>query len=114
MWVRFRRMTRSPQTYIRNALADILSAQSAHNVGVNVGANVGVNEAESMCLRILRENPRLSAQKIADQMGLSARALEASIYITVDTLKYLKKGGRIERMGAAKNGYWKIVDSTSE
>lgn len=107
MWVRFRRMTRSPQTYIRNALADILSAQSAHNVGVNVGANVGVNEAESMCLRILRENPKLSAQKIADQMGLSARQVER-------LLARLKKGGRIERIGADKNGYWKIVDSTSE
>lgn len=104
MWVRFRRMTRSLQTYIRNALADILSAQSAHNVGVNVGANVGVNEAESMCLRILRENPKLSAQKIADQMGLSARQVER-------LLARLKKGGRI---GAAKNGYWKVNDSTSE
>ena len=107
MWVRFRRMTRSPQTYIRNALTDILSAQSVHDVGVIVGANVGVNEAESMCLRILRENPRLSAQKIAYQMGLSARQVER-------LLACLKKGGRIERIGAAKNGYWKIVDSTSE
>lgn len=60
-----------------------------------------------MCLRILSENPKLSAQKIADQMGLSARQVER-------LLARLKKGGRIERIGAAKNGYWKIVDSTSE
>lgn len=32
---------------------------------------------------------------------LTARALEASIYIAVDTLKYLKKGGRVTAAGAA-------------
>ena len=92
-------------TIIRNALADILSAQSAHDVGVNVGANVGVNEfePESICLNILREKPKLSAQKIADQMGLSARQVER-------LLAKLKKNGQIERIGAAKNGYWKIND----
>ena len=92
-------------TIIRNALADILSAQSAHDVGVNVGANVGVNESEpeSICLNLLRENPKLSAQKIADQMGLSSRQVER-------LLAKLKKDGRIERIGAAKNGYWKIND----
>ena len=32
---------------------------------------------------------------------LMAQRLEASIYITVDTLKYLKKGGRVTAAGAA-------------
>ena len=88
---------------IRNALAEIANTQSAHDVGVNVGANVGVNESdpESICLNILRENPKFSAQKIADQMGLSARQVER-------LLAKLKKSGQIERIGAAKNGYWKI------
>lgn len=92
-------------TIIRNALADILSAQTTHDVGVNVGANVGVNgsEPESICLNILRENPRLSAQRIADQMGMSTRQVER-------LLAKLKKNGRIERIGAAKNGYWRIND----
>ena len=33
--------------------------------------------------------------------ALMAERLEASIYITVDTLKYLKKGGRVTAAGAA-------------
>ena len=33
--------------------------------------------------------------------SLEAEKLEASIYITVDTLKYLKKGGRITPAAAA-------------
>lgn len=92
-------------TIIRNALVDILNVQSTHDVGINVGVNVGVNksEPENICLNILRENPKLSAQKIADQMGLSARQVE-------HLLAKLKKSGRIERIGAAKNGYWKITD----
>lgn len=92
-------------TIIRNALIEILGVQNAHDAGVNVGANVGVNESEpeSICLSILRKNPKLSAQKIADQMGMSARQVER-------LLAKLKKNGQIERIGAAKNGYWKIND----
>lgn len=40
-----------------------------------------------------------SAKEIADE--LMKEALHASIYITVDTLKYLKKGGRVTSAGAA-------------
>ncbi len=41
----------------------------------------------------------LSAQEIEEV--LMREKLEASIYITVDTLKYLKKGGRVTAAGAA-------------
>ena len=41
----------------------------------------------------------LDARRIHDV--LMAQRLEASIYITVDTLKYLKKGGRVTAAGAA-------------
>ena len=41
----------------------------------------------------------MSAKEIVDV--LMAEKLEASIYITVDTLKYLKKGGRVTAAGAA-------------
>ena len=92
-------------TILRDALAEIATAQSPHDVGANVGVNVGVNESDSeiICLNILRENPKLSAQKISDRMGLSARQVER-------LLAKLKKNGQIERIGAAKNGYWKIND----
>ena len=41
----------------------------------------------------------LSAQQIVEV--LMREKLQASIYITVDTLKYLKKGGRVTPAGAA-------------
>ena len=41
----------------------------------------------------------MSAEEIVDV--LMREKLEASIYITVDTLKYLKKGGRVTAAGAA-------------
>ena len=41
----------------------------------------------------------MGAKEIVDV--LMAEKLEASIYITVDTLKYLKKGGRVTAAGAA-------------
>ena len=36
-----------------------------------------------------------------DQTGAGKEKMQASIYITVDTLKYLKKGGRITPAAAA-------------
>ena len=91
---------------ICNALREIRSAQSDHDVGINVGVNVGVNktDAESACLNLLREDPKLSAQRLAGQLGLSARQVER-------LLAGLKKNGRLERIGAAKNGFWKVIDT---
>lgn len=43
----------------------------------------------------------LSARDLADQLGLSARAIENNI-------AQLKAAGRLKRIGAAKGGHWEI------
>ena len=50
---------------------------------------------------ILSQNGRLSAVALAEKIGISAKAIEKH-------LANLKADGRIERIGPAKGGYWKV------
>lgn len=62
-------------------------------------ARISVTQKESVCeaVALLREGK--TAAEIKDY--LEATGPKASIYITLDTLKYLKKGGRIKPAAAA-------------
>ena len=54
-----------------------------------------VNDDIEKCLNVLVKGFKMVKEKLEDE------SLSASIYITVDTLKYLKKGGRVTAAGAA-------------
>ena len=71
------------------------------DVGVNVGANVGINETQQRILDLLIQNPNFTAQQLSGQLGITKRRVESNI-------KTLKELGLIERVGAAKNGYWVV------
>jgi ATP-dependent DNA helicase RecG len=77
------------------------------NVGINVGSNVGikagVNETQQKLINLLEQNPRMTAQQLSDQIGISKRRIESNI-------KSLKELKLIERKGATRNGYWVTKD----
>jgi len=52
----------------------------------------------------MRFESHISAKQIAARLGLSARAIEKHI-------AQLKDQGKLERVGAAKGGYWKVLDA---
>lgn len=60
---------------------------------------ISITQRQSVLDAIAMAEKGMSAQEIVDV--LMKEKLEASIYITVDTLKYLKKGGRVTPAGAA-------------
>lgn len=60
---------------------------------------ISITQRQSVLDALEMSQAGLSAQEIDDV--LMREKLEASIYITVDTLKYLKKGGRVTAAGAA-------------
>jgi len=64
----------------------------------DVGINVGINER---LVELLRQNNRLSAEELANALGISPRQCER---IIAD----LKAQGIIERKGAKKSGYWDL------
>ena len=70
------------------------------NIGTN-SDNIDLNETQRHILQSLYYNPRMTAQQLSNQVGISKRNIEANI-------KHLKANGHLERIGAAKNGYWKV------
>jgi ATP-dependent DNA helicase RecG len=55
-------------------------------------------------LLLLKATPSLSAKALASQMGISPRAVEKQMGI-------LKNAGRLQRLGPAKGGQWKVLQN---
>ena len=68
--------------------------------GVKFGIKFSVNEKKLLLL--LNEAPGMSAQDIAEIVGISKRGVEKQ-------LKKLKEAGVLKRQGSDKAGYWIIV-----
>lgn len=88
---------------IRDALFELINSENRNNVGINVGANVGIknNNLEDKLFSIISSNPELTAKELSIAVSLTQRQVERII-------SKLKEKGKIERVGAKKNGYWKI------
>jgi Fic family protein len=59
------------------------------------------NDTQKTIIKLMMEQPRISAKTIAEKIGMSARGVQKSI-------DGLKKLGLVERIGAAKGGHWII------
>ena len=64
-------------------------------------ASFGINDTLNDTLKLLKENPKLKQKEIAEQLKISEITVKRNI-------KELKERGYIERIGARKNGYWKV------
>ncbi|MCI8284117.1 MAG: winged helix-turn-helix transcriptional regulator [Firmicutes bacterium] len=64
---------------------------------------MNLNDTQRKILVMLSEDARLSASKMADQIGISKRNVESNI-------KKLKAKGILVRHGSPKSGYWEIID----
>jgi fic family protein len=56
-----------------------------------------------MILTCIKENPAISYKELAKKTGKSRITISRK-------LAELKKAGRITRVGADKNGYWRVED----
>lgn len=89
-------------------LREIVENQKSHSdVGINVGISVGINANELLIedkiLVLLKDNPKMTAKQLAATLGTSGRQVERMI-------AELKEAGKLERIGANKNGNWKVVE----
>ena len=89
---------------ISETLRNTCNRQLLH-VGINVGDNVGINGGRSSnaILVILKDQPAITARKLAELTHLSPRQVER-------ILASLKQSGRIVRHGSNKAGYWEVTD----
>ena len=66
-----------------------------------------LNDTQKKILNLLSDNMRLSATKMAEQLRISSRSVEKNI-------RKLKEYGILIRHGSPKNGYWEVIEVTSE
>jgi ATP-dependent DNA helicase RecG len=84
-----------------------LSRESGgESVGINFGINFGINATQEKIVLLMHTSPNITAPKIANELGISVRQVEANI-------RALKKLGLIERIGANRNGQWLVHHSTT-
>ena len=69
--------------------------------GEKFGEKFGENHTKEKIMAIMRVKPTASAKAIAEEIGISTRGVEKNI-------RYLKKAGLIERIGAANGGHWVV------
>ncbi len=63
----------------------------------------GDNQKSSeIILELLKENPKLSAKKLSEQIGITSRAVEKQLASIVEK-------GLIKREGSPKGGHWEIL-----
>ena len=89
-----------PAEYAEQPMKNV--GNTAGDVGINVGINVGIREGK--ILQLILANPSVSAVKIGEELGITARQVER-------LLSALKQKQIIRRIGANKNGHWEIIQS---
>ncbi len=62
-----------------------------------------LNDTQKKIIKLLAEDNRLSASKLAKKIGVASRNIEVNI-------KKLREQGVIVRCGSPKTGYWEIAD----
>jgi ATP-dependent DNA helicase RecG len=74
--------------------------ESLQKVGNKVGNNLSDNQ--KLIVQSMRENPKISAQKLSDIVDISVRKIEENI-------SKLKEMKMIDRAGGTR-GYWEVVN----
>ena len=69
---------------------------------INDIINDTINDLEKTILDIIKQNPKITIKELCEKTNKSSRTVTR-------TLSSLKKQNRIARIGANKNGYWKIL-----
>lgn len=82
---------------IASALADVSVKGSGKNSGKSSGKSSG------KILALIQANLNISAPELAEQLGISVRAVEKH-------LANLKAAGKLSRIGGAKGGHWLAIN----
>ena len=85
---------------MKNENHNKVSSKVGSKVSSKISTKLSNNQVR--ILNLIQENPHISRNELSKKIGLS----ETSIY---NNIQELKAQGYIERVGADKNGYWKIL-----
>jgi len=93
---------------LKVSIVDSIVDNAGHSLKVSIVDNVAdsianytLNGVQAGIIALMRENPRVSASKLAHEIGIAQRNIQVHI-------KALKELGYIERVGPAFGGYWVV------
>ncbi|WP_423222707.1 winged helix-turn-helix transcriptional regulator [Candidatus Amarolinea aalborgensis] len=87
-------------------VADVINGKYidiATETRADVPVNVPVNAVSDKILILLRANPKATAQKLAQVVGVNDKTIKRH-------LKTLREQGRLERVGSDKTGHWEVIE----
>lgn len=89
---------------ILDAMADSQRSVSAGKSAksTEISSEKSAEKSSEKILALLVDEPTLSAKAMAAALGMSSRGVEK-------LLARLRSEGRLERVGAAKGGYWRVT-----
>lgn len=80
---------------------DYKKAKDSKNVPVNVPLNVPLKDRQKKVVAAIVKDSHVSAKKLAEKFGVTEKTIKRD-------LQLLKQQNLITRVGADKNGYWKV------
>lgn len=89
------------ETMIRHLTIEIKNFKESIDEDLPI-AQSEKQKTENRIIELLRENPRHTTKTLADAIGITTKGIEKQ-------LSKLKSQGRIERVGSAKGGSWKVL-----
>jgi ATP-dependent DNA helicase RecG len=87
---------------ILDAMTESQGPSSEH--GSEKSTEKGSEKSSEKILSLLLDQPTMSARSLATALGISPRGVEK-------LLAMLRGEGRLERIGAAKGGYWRVIQA---
>ena len=84
---------------ILNTINEIIETEK--NVTVKVTLKVTVNQQK--IIDAIKSNPKVTQEELAEIVGITRKSV-------ISNMKKLQENGLINRIGADKNGYWKVVE----
>ena len=87
---------------LKNRYTHIRYTENNEKTSVENDKNFGIKDKTSVqIMDLMKENPSITLQQIAEKIGLSKRAIEMQV-------KKLREQGKVNRIGATKNGLWEV------
>ena len=104
----FRNLLMGEHNELKNRLCHVkaenlpVNAKTAEKSNEILPANMPVNKTQGTLLKFLVENNRYTYDELAEKLGKTRETVRTN-------LRILEAKGLIERVGADKNGSWKIT-----
>lgn len=87
---------------LKNRYTHIRYIENNEKTSVENDKNFGIKDKTSVqIIELMKENPSITLQQVAEKIGLSKRAIEMQV-------KKLREQGKVNRIGATKNGLWEV------